>query len=58
VIDINSEYVNWLKSLELPLVLYSAEQLENLLTLCRKIAGTSDILEKFEKTTRVKFQQR
>jgi hypothetical protein len=32
------------------------QQLGNLLSMCRDIAGARDILQKFEKTTRVKFQ--
>jgi hypothetical protein len=37
-------------------ILTSWKQLGNLLSLCREIAGARDILRKFEKTTRVKFQ--
>jgi hypothetical protein len=44
-------------SLHFSLASYAAsKQLGNLLSLCREIAGARDILQKFEKTTRVEFQ--
>jgi hypothetical protein len=38
------------------LLSFEFEQLGNLLSLCREIAGARDILQKFENTTRVEFQ--